>query len=222
LEKTAVIVAGGSGQRMQSALPKQFLLLGDQPILMHTLRRFARAIEGIRLVVVLPESQIGFWKELCEQHNFSIPHDVVSGGDTRFQSVKNGLERCSDQGVVAIHDGVRPLVSEELIQRCISETEQHGSALPVVPITQSLRKKDGEDSAVVSRDGMLSVQTPQCFDLAQLKPAFDVEFSSSFTDDATVFEQAGHKIHLVDGEETNLKVTTPADLKIAEAILGLH
>lgn len=221
MEKIAVIVAGGSGQRMQSDLPKQFLLLKDRPILMHTLAQFAKAIEGIQLIVVLPVEQIPLWKQLCNEHKFSIKHTIAEGGSTRFNSVKNGLAHCPDAGIVGIHDGVRPMVSEALIQRCFAATEKTHSALPVVQVTQSLRRKVGASSQVVSREGMLNVQTPQCFDLSLLKPAFEADYDASFTDDATVFEKSGHEVHLVEGEETNLKITTRADLKIAEALMDL-
>lgn len=219
MKKYAVIVAGGKGSRMQSELPKQFLLLLDLPILMHTIERFAMALDDVQIVLVLPEDQIKFWKNMCAQMDFDIEHTIVSGGETRFHSVKNGLSACGNNGVVGIHDGVRPLISDQLIERCFAAAEEFDSALPVVPITQSLRKIDGDKNAAMSREGVVAVQTPQCFDLALLKAAFEREYQDAFTDDATVFEFAGHSVHLVEGEETNIKITTPADLAIAEAIL---
>lgn len=220
MKKYAVIVAGGKGSRMQSELPKQFMLLLDLPILMHTIERFLWAYEDIEIVLVLPKEQIPFWKNLCVQMDFLVDHEIVEGGETRFHSVKNGLAACPENGLVAIHDGVRPMVSPELIQKCFVAAEEHVSALPVTPVTQSLRKVNGDESNAMSREGVVAVQTPQCFQLEPLKAAFEVDFHTSFTDDATVFEAAGHKIHLVDGEATNIKITTPDDLKLAEAVLG--
>jgi 2-C-methyl-D-erythritol 4-phosphate cytidylyltransferase len=222
LKKYAVIVAGGKGSRMQSDLPKQFMRLREQPILMHTIKQFATAFADIEIVLVLPAAQMEFWKALCSEYSFETSHQIIEGGHTRFHSVRNGLNACTHQGIVGIHDGVRPLVSEAMIKRCYASAEKHESGLPVVPITQSLRKVDGDKNAAMSREGVVAVQTPQCFDLSVLKPAFEAEYQESFTDDATVFEHAGHIIQLVDGEETNLKVTTPADLAIAEAILALQ
>lgn len=222
MKKYAVIVAGGSGSRMKSDLPKQFMRLREKPILMHTMQQFISAFADIEIVLVLPAAQIEFWKSLCEECSFKLPHHIVEGGKTRFHSVKNGLTACANEGVVGIHDGVRPLVSSAMIQRCYASAETHQSGLPVVAITQSLRKVDGDKNAAMSREGVVAVQTPQCFDLSVLKPAFEAEYHESFTDDATVFEHAGHSIKLVDGEETNIKITTPADLSIAEAILALR
>lgn len=206
---------------MKSDLPKQFLLLLDAPILMHTLERFALAVDDITLIVVLPEQEQQTWRNLCMQMGFDLPHTVVTGGATRYDSVKNGLDACEDEGLVAIHDGVRPLVSEELIVHCFEAAKEHGSALPIVPVTQSLRKVEGDRSTAMLREGVVEVQTPQCFQLATLKPCYKGEAQDSFTDDATVFEAHGHSVHLVEGQPTNLKITTQADLKIAEAILGM-
>ena len=221
MNRCALIVAGGKGARMQSELPKQFMLLLDVPVLMHTMERFALADESLQIILVLPKDQIQFWKGLCRQMDFDIEHTIVVGGITRYQSVQNGLNNCPDEGLVAIHDGVRPLISVELIQKCLAAVDKNGSALPVLPVTQSLRKVSGNDSKAMSREGIMEVQTPQCFDLSLLKPCYDKSFDETFTDDATVFEGSGHSIHLVEGESTNLKITTPADLKIAEAILGM-
>lgn len=206
---------------MKSELPKQFMLLLDAPILMHTIERFAHAIPEINLILVLPEHEQATWTKLCRQMDFDIPHTIVNGGATRYDSVKNGLSACPNDGLVAIHDGVRPMVTEDLIQSCFTAAESFGSALPVVEIAQSLRKIEGESSRGISREGVVAVQTPQCFQLAVLKPCYLGEVQANFTDDATVFEAHGHTIHLVEGETTNLKITTQADLKIAEAILAM-
>lgn len=221
MNRYALIVAGGKGARMKSELPKQFMLLLDVPVLMHTIERFALADESITIILVLPTDQISFWKGLCAQLDFDIEHTIIEGGKTRYNSVKNGLAACPDEGIVAIHDGVRPLVSIALIQTCIQTAQKHGSALPVLPITQSLRKVTEHSSHAMDRDGVMAVQTPQCFSLTLLKPSYNKPFEPAFTDDATVFEASGNNVHLVEGESTNIKITTPADLKIAEAILGL-
>lgn len=219
MTRHALIVAGGKGSRMLSELPKQFMLLLDIPVLMHTIERFALADESMDIVLVLPEDQIPYWKSLCAQMDFDVPHRIVVGGKERFDSVKSGLEVIEGEGVVAIHDGVRPLISPELIQRCYEQAEANGSALPVVQISQSLRRVRDGQSEPLDRTGVVAVQTPQCFSLNLIKSAYLQAFKPSFTDDATVYETAGNKIYLVDGEETNIKITTPADLKIAEAIL---
>jgi 2-C-methyl-D-erythritol 4-phosphate cytidylyltransferase len=207
---------------MQSDMPKQFLPINGVPVLMHTIQKFAAAVPEIELVLVLPSDQISIWKSLCVEYKFTVHVNLVEGGETRFQSVKNGLSVCESDGVIAIHDGVRPLISGALIQVCFETALKSGSALPVVPISQSLRQKRGEsDSVPIDRSGMLSVQTPQCFHAGLIKASYGQPFNDSFTDDATVFEAAGHKVTLVEGEETNLKITTQADLKIAQAILGM-
>ena len=205
---------------MQSELPKQFMLLLDSPILMHTLERFAMAYEDIEIVLVLPEDQIPFWKNLCAQMDFDIPHTVVQGGATRYLSVQNGIRACGDCKIVGIHDGVRPLVTLELIKACYEQAAEKGSALPVVRVTQSLRRVKDDQSEVVDRTGMMAVQPPQCFAMDKLRPCYEAKDNAAFTDDATVFEQGGHVVHLIDGEETNLKITTPGDLLIAEALMG--
>lgn len=220
MDRYAVIVAGGRGSRMQSELPKQFMLLLDLPVLMHTIERFVMAYDDIHLILVLPKDQVAFWKNLCAQMDFSIDHEIAEGGETRFESVKKGLALCPGEGLVAIHDGVRPLVTPDLIQRCFIQAAEHGSALPVIPLSQSIRKTENGTNHSMSRDGLVAVQTPQCFRLSKLKPCYDLPYNPSFTDDATVFESAGYKVHLVEGEATNLKITTPEDLKIAEAILA--
>ncbi|GAB5538841.1 MAG: 2-C-methyl-D-erythritol 4-phosphate cytidylyltransferase [Salibacteraceae bacterium] len=220
MKQYAVIVAGGRGLRMQAEIPKQFLNLNGSPVLMHTIEVLNRALaEDAEIILVLPDDQISFWNSLCVTYNFQIKHSIVEGGKTRFESVKNGLNTCVGQGIVGIHDGVRPLVTESFIQHCFAHAQRHGSALPVVSINQSLRKRlDDGDSKPVDRDGMVSVQTPQCFDLSAIKKAYEQGFHPRFTDDASVFEADGNRVSLVDGEPTNIKITTPQDMKIAEAI----
>lgn len=206
---------------MKADLPKQFITLQGKPVLMRTIDRFVSALKSnVSIVLVLPEDQIDFWKELCAEHDFKTAHQIVVGGKTRFDSVKNGLAACPDDGIVGIHDGVRPLISDELINLCYEETQTHGSALPVTPVSQSLRLRTESGSKAISREGVLAVQTPQCFELHKIKRAYKQPYEHRFTDDATVYEGLGYEIALVEGESTNIKITAPADLKIAEAILA--
>jgi len=220
MQKYVLIVAGGSGSRMKSNLPKQFLPLCGEPILMRTISAFHKALPSASIVVVLPESQISYWEELCQKEDFTIAHRIAKGGSTRYESVQNGLALCADSGLVGIHDGVRPLVSTSMIEQCFDDALTHGSSIPCVPVTQSLRKVSDDKSHPVDRTGIMAVQTPQCFKVDLLKPCYDQPASASFTDDATVFESLGHQVFVSPGEETNIKITTQADLRIAEAILN--
>jgi 2-C-methyl-D-erythritol 4-phosphate cytidylyltransferase len=215
-----IIVAGGSGLRMQAAVPKQFLLLQGLPVLMHTINRFHQTLPSAQLIVVLPEDQISFWKQLLVEHHFSVPHQVVAGGETRFHSVKNGLAHL-DAGIVGVHDGVRPLVSEQTILRCFSVAEKTGAVVPVMPVNDSTRivLADGSNQAL-ERSALRSIQTPQCFEVEKLKRAFEQEYRNDFTDDASVMEAAGFRIELVDGNEENIKITRPSDLILAENFLN--
>ena len=214
MKKVALIVAGGKGFRMNSNIPKQFLLLKETPILMHTLEKFSDLDE---VILVLPKYQIPFWEKLCTTHNFTIPHTITKGGETRFHSVKNGLEKINENSLVAIHDGVRPLVSKNLISNLISQVKEGVGGVPVVPIKDSIRKVDGENSKHIDRINLYQVQTPQCFLSADIKDAYKQEFSENFTDDASVLESNGGKIATISGEEKNLKITTEEDLKIMSA-----
>jgi len=218
-KRFALIVAGGSGNRMNSAGPKQFLLLNGLPVLMHTLNRFYQYDSSIEMVLVLPSQQFTTWEELCKQHNFTLPHTLVAGGAVRFESVKNGLDSISGEGLIAIHDGVRPLVSFETLDRCFETALQEGNALPVLPIVESLRKTEGKLNFPVDRSLYFSVQTPQTFWLSQIKKAYEQSFDPAYTDDAMVLERMGQTIHLVQGNHENIKITYPKDLTIAETLM---
>jgi len=217
-----IIVAGGKGLRMGSDVPKQFLPVGGVPVLMRTISRFAEAVPGMGIILVLPESQHGYWDSLCREHSFAVSHTVVNGGDTRFASSRNGLMAipADAQGLVGIHDGVRPFVSAEVIRRCYDAARSHGAAIPVMPVTDTLRlvSPDGGGHNVLRSDYRV-VQTPQVFDIS-LARAFDRPYSESFTDDASVVEAAGHRVTMVEGNRENIKLTTPFDLKIAESLLN--
>lgn len=226
----AIIVAGGKGTRFNSALPtpdavpKQFLQLNGQPVLMHTLQRFAdyyisQSLEP-HIILVLPQSQIDFWQGLCKRHNFAVPHTIAIGGATRTMSVSNGLQHVPNNALVAIHDGVRPLLTTKLIERCFNEAEQTGCAIPTMPATDTLRLITGK---LIDRNSILCVQTPQTFDSTLLKQAYQHALTALsdtiFTDDASVYEAFGKKLSLVEGESNNIKITRPFDLAVAKMLL---
>ncbi len=217
----AIIVAGGSGSRMGSEIPKQFLLLQNKPVLMHTIEAFYNYNSNIEIILVLPDSQKDYWAKLCLDHSFNIQHKVVSGGATRFYSVKNGLESLdtNEEAIVAIHDGVRPLVNKITIDNCFSIAQLKGNAIPFIPLNDSIRKVEGLNSMHVNRDDYKAIQTPQVFHLQLIKNAYSQNYQEHFTDDASVLESSGVQISLVDGNRENIKITTPIDLMFAEAIL---
>lgn len=218
--KSAVVVAGGAGLRMNAGIPKQFLLVGGKPVLMHTIERFYKNDGEMQILVVLPLEQMDYWAELCKQYQFSINHTLVEGGTERFFSVKNALSFLPLEGWVAVHDGVRPLVSQETIARCFDAAAEHGCAIPVVDSADSIRQLHGDASRSVDRKMFRMVQTPQVFRNNILRTAYQQDFSPLFTDDASVVEGLGHKIHLVEGNRENIKLTTPMDLLLAEALLA--
>ena len=221
MQRYAIIVAGGSGSRMESELPKQFIKLNGKPILMHTISQYAAASKDIRIVVVLPNNQTDFWKEMCASYSFPIAHKIVVGGATRFHSVQNGLKVIEEeQGLVAIHDGVRPIVSKKIINDSFELAEKTGNAITVVPLKDSLRKGDSSGTKMVDRSKYWLVQTPQTFQLKLIKEAYQSDYLSTHTDDASVFEQAGGTIQLLMGDYKNIKITTPEDILIAEAFLN--
>ncbi|HVN58313.1 MAG TPA: 2-C-methyl-D-erythritol 4-phosphate cytidylyltransferase [Bacteroidales bacterium] len=214
-----VIVAGGSGKRMGTETPKQFLELAGRPVLMHTIERFHKFSESIEIITVLPENQLRHWTAVQKKYDFKIPHTLVKGGDHRFSSVKHGLEFVSNKGLVAIHDGVRPLVRIETIKRCFEEAEKHGNAIPVISPADSLRYLEDHRNEPINRLNVKQVQTPQVFDAALIKKAYSQPYDESFTDDATVLEKTGVKIRLVEGNRENIKITNPEDLFIAQTLL---
>ena len=218
----AIIVAGGQGTRMGTAMPKQFLDVGSKPVLYHTIKAFAEAVPGIHIILVLPPQQISYLQMVLAHFPERIDLTVVSGGETRFQSVVNGTNGIPDDAIIMVHDGVRPLVSKALIQRCLEEAKTHGSAIPSIKATDSMRVTDGTNSIPLNRENIRIIQTPQTFKASILLPALLQPFDASFTDEATVAEAFGASIHLVEGEKTNIKITTPEDLLIAEALLKLQ
>ena len=217
-----IIVAGGQGTRMGTEVPKQFLLLDGIPMLFHTLRAFASALgDRVRLILVLPEEHRELWSRLCCQYVLEVSHEVCSGGANRFESVRNGLERIGDAEWVAVHDGVRPLVSCEVIRRTIKEVQQYGAVIPVVRPVESLRYLENPDTSgrIVDRSRFRIVQTPQVFRADWLREAYGRPYTPEFTDDASVVEASGRTVALCAGDYANIKITTPTDLLFAEAIL---
>lgn len=222
MARYAILVAGGKGLRMGGDVPKQFLPLQGKPVLMHTIDVFRRTYPDIRIILVLPREQQDCWARLCAEHAYDAPVAVADGGDTRFQSVKNGLTLIPDdaKGIVGVHDGVRPFVAPETICRCYEEAARTGAAVPVVSVVETMRHllPDG-GSETVDRNAYCLVQTPQTFDVQILKQAYLQPYVPFFTDDASVVETFGHPVRLVEGNRENIKLTSPADLKLAKGLL---
>ena len=218
LKRSVIITAGGIGKRMGTEIPKQFLLLKGKPIILHTIEKFHAFDPSMEIVVVLPDFYIPQWEILCQKFLFTTEHKVVAGGEERFYSIQNGLTETSGD-IIAVHDAVRPCVSEEVIQNCFNNAEQFGTAVPVLSIAESLRKLEAINSIAVNREDYKIVQTPQCFLVQTIKEAFEQEYTPFFTDDATVLEGLDETINLVEGNVENIKITTPYDLKFAELYL---
>jgi 2-C-methyl-D-erythritol 4-phosphate cytidylyltransferase len=220
MKKYAIIVAGGKGIRMGKDIPKQFLQLKGKPILMHSIERFISYDATIEIIVVLPFSEINYWMDLCHKFDFGVNHKVVIGGDQRFISVRNGLSLITESNsLVAIHDGVRPLVSCETIARCFNVAQEKGNAIPAIGVVDSVRIQNDAGNEVINRDLLQLIQTPQTFRAKLIIEAFNQSWHVGFTDDATVFEGLGHKINLVEGNKENIKITNAIDLIIAEAMI---
>ena len=218
-KRGVIIVAGGSGKRMQSSLPKQFMLLGGEPVVARTINTFAEALPGAEIVVVLPEEHIAMWKNLASRFDVAV-HKCVAGGAERFHSVKAGIAALSDDVTsIMVHDGVRALITKKLIIRTALTVEDNDAVIPVVDVADSYRRVTDSGSEIVPRSTLRIVQTPQTFKASVLRSAYDQEFDTAFTDDASVVERMGVAITLVDGERTNLKLTTPEDMEWAEWLL---
>lgn len=220
MKRYVIIVAGGKGLRMGGNLPKQFVPLAGRPVLMHTLENFHLFSPEMDIILVLPHDHQEYWKSLCREYGFSVPHRIADGGETRFHSVRNGLALVEDDSaVVAVHDGVRPFVSHDVISRCIACAERGKAVVPATAVVETLRKV-GQDggSITVPRDSYRLVQTPQVFPAAMLREAYSCEYRTGFTDDASVVEAAGYAVELVDGNRENIKLTTPFDMIVAEGL----
>ena len=218
MKKAVIIVAGGTGSRMGINIPKQFMLLNGKPLLMHTLQRFYEYDQKLLILLVLPENENDKWLSLVKNYSFSIPHTIVKGGMTRFHSVKYGLEKVPWPCILAIHDGVRPICSSSLINRCFEEAEKNSNAVPAIRISESIREVRQGNNNIIDRENLRIIQTPQCFDSEKLKRAYQNNDAENFTDDAGVFEHDGNKIHLIEGERNNIKITIQDDLYIASAL----
>ena len=218
-----IIVAGGKGLRMGSDIPKQFLPIGGKPVLMRTLERFREYSPALQIILVLPKAQQEYWKELCEKHNFTVAYQLADGGETRFHSVQHGLALIPDdaEGVVGVHDGVRPFPSIDVINNCYETARTAKAVIPVIPVVETVRHLDNAPSShTVPRGEYRLVQTPQTFDIQLLKAANRQSYNDGFTDDASVVEAFGFDVTLVEGNRENIKITTPYDLKIAEVLIG--
>jgi 2-C-methyl-D-erythritol 4-phosphate cytidylyltransferase len=217
-----IIVAGGKGLRMGSDIPKQFLPIGGKPVLMRTLERFRQYSPTLQIILVLPKAQQDYWQKLCKEYAFDIDYQLADGGETRFHSVQNGLAKIPDnaQGVVGVHDGVRPFPSIDVIRNCYETAREKKAVIPVIPVVETVRHLKGDTSVTVPRNDYRLVQTPQTFDIQLLKAANRQPYNDGFTDDASVVEAFGFDITLVEGNRENIKITTPYDLKIAEVLIG--
>ena len=219
MRKAVVVVAGGKGLRMGGDIPKQFLPVGGVPVLMRTLMRFRDYDEAIQIVLVLPESQQEYWHSLCDEYDFKLDCQVANGGETRFHSVRNGLAKVDDDvRLIAVHDGVRPFVSLDTISACFDEASRRGAVVPVIDVVETVRHLEGDSSVTVPRDEYKLVQTPQVFDAALLRKAYEQTYRDFFTDDASVVESLGHDVALVAGNRENIKITTPYDMVIGECL----
>ena len=220
MKKYAIIVAGGKGLRMGGELPKQFIPVEGRPVLMRTLDAFHAFDSAMEIILVLPRDHQPYWQELCAEYQFAVPHRIADGGATRFHSVQSGLALADEaEALIAVHDGVRPFVSPEVIEACYREAEAHGAVVPVIPIVETVRHLLLEGSETVSRDAYRLVQTPQTFRASLLRRAYEQPFCEAFTDDASVVEALGHVVHLVEGNRENIKLTTPYDLIVAKALV---
>lgn len=220
-----IIVAGGKGLRMGTDIPKQFLPIGGKPVLMRTIERFREYSKDIQVILVLPEAQQDYWCQLCEKYYFNEEYLLANGGETRFHSVQNGLALIPDdaEGVVGVHDGVRPFPNIEVIRRCYETARERKAVVPVIPVVETVRQilPNTQSSVTVPRDDYRLVQTPQTFDIQLLKAANRQPYNDGFTDDASVVESYGRQITLVEGNRENIKITTPYDIVMAEAIIRI-
>jgi 2-C-methyl-D-erythritol 4-phosphate cytidylyltransferase len=224
LKSYVIIVAGGSGTRMQSVVPKQFLLLNGKPVLMHTIEAFNNSETKPKIILVIHPDFHSYWNQLCKEHNFDLLYKLVNGGETRFHSVKNGLDVIEDstEALIAIHDAIRPLTSKRVIDESYKRAARYGNAVTAVKSRDSVRQLKNGISASLIRDEIYMVQTPQTFKLSQLRKAYLQPYSAKFTDDASVVEESGTPINLVEGSYDNIKITFPEDVAIAELLMKIH
>lgn len=218
MKQSVIITAGGIGKRMGSELPKQYISLNGLPVLMHTINAFYAYDSAIQIVISLPKDFVQMWKELCVKHDFKVAHEIVEGGKERYHSIKNALQKVNGE-IVMVHDAVRPLVSRQTITNVVEKAKSNGAAIPVLPIKDTLRKGTKEISLHQDRSEFWIVQTPQAFQLKNLREAYETPYSSSVTDDASLVESIGKQVSLTEGNEENIKITTPFDLKLVEFLM---
>lgn len=218
LQKHVIIVAGGGGKRMESDMPKQFLLLNDKPILFHTFQAFL-FLRDVKFTLVLNSTQIDYWKNICVSFGFNIPHNIAEGGPSRFHSVKSGLKHIPNNSLVLIHDAVRPFVSQETIKRVVDMAIRKGNAAPAIGVMDSIREILGSNSRIINRNKLRAIQTPQAFNSTIIKAAYNSSYNPNFTDDTSVLESDGVKINLVEGNQENIKISNPFDLVLGKSIL---
>jgi 2-C-methyl-D-erythritol 4-phosphate cytidylyltransferase len=221
MEKYVLILAGGLGKRMNTSIPKQFIPIAGKPVLMHTIAKFKNHDPKMNILVIIPKVHIPLWKDLCTEFGFNIEHQIVSGGKERFYSVKNGLKRVPEDSLVLIHDGVRPLVSNETIKRVVNTSLEKGNAIPFLDISQSIRKLTKGKNRMINRNNIKIIQTPQGFHSNDIKEAYAKRYRNSFTDDASVLEALGHEINLVKGNNKNMKITSSTDIHLVDCLLQL-
>jgi 2-C-methyl-D-erythritol 4-phosphate cytidylyltransferase len=220
MQKHAIIVAGGTGTRMKGEVPKQFMLLNGKPVIQYSLGAFYACETSINIIVVVHPDFTSYWKELCREHQISVPHIVVKGGETRFDSVKNGLDLIANEGLVAVHDAARPLINADFIKHLFSTAENFGSAMPGIPLNDTIRQIDGDTSSQLDRSFLRAMQTPQVYSVSELKRAYTQPFRPIFTDEASVMQSAGFAVHLTEGRRWNIKITNPEDIGLAEVLLA--
>lgn len=218
--KYAIIVAGGSGTRMEAEFPKQFMLLNKKPVLLNSIEAFYNYSNEIKLILVLHPDYLGYWKKVCVDYRVTIPVQVVAGGPTRFQSVKNGLSAIDNEGLVAVHDAARPLINPSFVEKLFEEAEIFGSSVPGVAVNDTIRQFDGKTSVQLDRNALRAMQTPQVFKISELQNAYMQSYTELFTDDASVMQMAGYSLKITEGLPINLKITYPHDIILAEAILA--
>ncbi len=222
MKKYAIIVAGGTGTRMHGEVPKQFMLLSGKPVILYSIEAFFDFDPEIQIILVLHPEYREYWKQICKDFKISIPTKIAPGGETRFKSVRNGLELVGDNGLVAVHDAARPVINEVFIRSLFSEAEKYGSAMPGVPLNDTIRLLEGETSHQLDRTFLRAMQTPQVYEISELKRAYEQPFQPQFTDDASVMQSAGFPLHLTEGRPSNIKITSPEDMGLAEVLLKRH
>lgn len=221
MKKYAIIVAGGTGSRMKGDIPKQFMLLKGKLVIQYSLEAFYHCDPAVILIIAIHPDYVNFWDRLCQEHKIDIPHQVARGGKTRFDSVKNGLSLIGDDGLVAVHDAARPVIDAAFIQELYLTAEKQGSAIPAVHLTDTIRAIEGDSSRQLDRSFLRAIQTPQVFRVSELKRAFEQPFQPLFTDDASVMQSAGFKVHLTEGKPGNIKITHQQDIALAEVLMKL-